>query len=647
MRYSWLLTAVALALVAVSRRTAHAAPELSDEDLRLLSEAEVIEVWDERRDKPFDRDTALRLTGEELAQRGATDLATALALLPDVSVRAVGRGGVNIDIRGARKGSVRVLIDGVSVSDPFYGTFDISTIPITDIVQIRVSTTALSPIDGPGGPGGVIEVHTRDAIGTQLVLARLNVDTLPSATWSGGARAKLAPGWGLRVSATGNAGVREFTLPALPSDSEAARSVAEGRRAATFALRLEHRDNDRSDGTDDVRLHRARRRMVLDLAADDRRYLSPPSETKSGSLLLIDRETTLRGGLAIEQQLGRWQGVARAWTQRLQRRSRNFRDAELTEQAQLEDLQAWRVGGQALVTRALRRRHRIAMAAVLDHERATVLDAQAQATAGTATVLEVAANGQTQTATTKLDAAVGVAVPFGIGVNANTPWLDAKLVGRWQPHRWFELVATIARKGRPPTLRERYDRSIGNPTLGPEIANAGEVRLVVTPPRLRFEAAPYVRQSTGTTRVSMATGKLENVGQLRVIGIDLHATATVRKAWPRLRVGAAYTPVRATTDLTDGDALDRLPRHRGEGWLEIDPSSRWSVRLRLRSYGESLDQGQTVPGATLVDGSVAFRWSHGNQATLRIDDAFDNRPELRTGFRSPGRTIMTGLALQW
>ena len=649
MRFAWLLNALvpALMLVAGQPTFAHAAPELSDEDVRLLSEAEVIEVWDERRDKPFDRDTALRLTGEELAQRGATDLATALALLPEVSVRAVGRGGVNVDIRGARKGSVRVLIDGVSVSDPFYGTFDISTIPITDIIQIRVSTTALSPIDGSGGPGGVIEVHTRDAIGTQLVLVRLAIDTLPGATWSGSARAKLAKGWGLRLSATGSAGAREFSLPALPSNSDAARSIDEGRRAASFAMRLEHRDRDASDGTDDARLHRARRRLVLDIAADDRRYVSPPSETKQGSLLLIDRETTLRGGLTIEQQLGRWQGVVRAWTQRLQRRSRNFRDAELTDQSQLEDLQAWRVGGQALLTRALRRHHRVAVAAVFDHERATVLDAQAQATAGTATVVEVAANGQTQTAKTKLDAAIGVAVPFGIGANASTPWLDAKLVGRWQPHRWFELVATVARKGRTPTLRERYDRGIGNPTLGPEIAHAGELRIVVTPPRLRFEAAPYLRQSTGTTRVSTATGRLENLGELNVIGIDLHASATVRTGWPRVRVGAAYTPVRATTNLIDGDALDRLPRRRGEGWIEMDPAKGWSLRLRLRGYGESLDQGQTVPGAALVDGSLAYRWQQGNQATLRFDDAFDERPELRTGFRAAGRTVMLGLALQW
>src|SRR5688500_8349498 len=47
---------------------------------------EAIVVWGERPDKPFDRDTELRLTGEELARQGVTNLADALELLPDIAV---------------------------------------------------------------------------------------------------------------------------------------------------------------------------------------------------------------------------------------------------------------------------------------------------------------------------------------------------------------------------------------------------------------------------------------------------------------------------------------------------------------------------------------------------------------------------------
>src|SRR5204862_5864915 len=135
--------------------------------------------------------TAVRPTGKQLAERGATALATALALIPEITVRDAGRGGFNIDIRGGRKGAVSILVDGVSVTDPYYGTFDVSTIPITDIVQTRVSTTPQSPIDGPGGPGGVVEVHTRDAVGPQLAIARVTGDSLPSIGVTGTGRVAL------------------------------------------------------------------------------------------------------------------------------------------------------------------------------------------------------------------------------------------------------------------------------------------------------------------------------------------------------------------------------------------------------------------------------------------------------------------------
>src|SRR5678809_1066585 len=81
-------------------RTAHGEEAtLTDQQLVALGEQETIEIYDERPGKPFDRDTEVRLTGEQRAARGAVELGTALALLPDVTVRDAGRGGFNVDIR--------------------------------------------------------------------------------------------------------------------------------------------------------------------------------------------------------------------------------------------------------------------------------------------------------------------------------------------------------------------------------------------------------------------------------------------------------------------------------------------------------------------------------------------------------------------
>jgi outer membrane receptor protein involved in Fe transport len=182
-----------------------AAPETIDL-ATALAQAEVIEIWDERPDKPFDRDTQPRQDARELARRGATDVAAAIAYLPDVVIREAGRGGRQIDMRGARRSAVKILIDGVAIDDPYFGNFDLSSLPTTDLAQVRVSTAPASPIDGPGGPGGVVELHTADAIGPAALLARATATTARAGVAAVTGRHALGAHTALRVSATGELG---------------------------------------------------------------------------------------------------------------------------------------------------------------------------------------------------------------------------------------------------------------------------------------------------------------------------------------------------------------------------------------------------------------------------------------------------------
>ncbi|HET9988734.1 MAG TPA: TonB-dependent receptor plug domain-containing protein, partial [Kofleriaceae bacterium] len=537
------------------------APALTDEELVKQSQAETIEIFDERPDKPFDRDTEVRLTGEQLAARGAVDLGTALALLPDVSVRDAGRGGINIDIRGARKGAVSILIDGVLVTDPYYGTFDVSTIPITDIVQIRVSTAPQSPIDGPGGPGGVVEVLTRDAIGPQLVIARLTADTLPSLGVTATARTPLADHLALRVSASGQASAQDFDTPTTTT-------VASGRRSATGAARLEYRDKVT--------------RVVVDAFVDDRHYLSPPSdEDATMALLLIDRETTERVSAKIDHTEGKWQLQAQGWAHHLYRRSLYYADDGLADETALEDLTALRTGGMALATRALGKELRVAASAGVDFNKISVHDLIGNSVKASLTLAELAADVQYEHETIRVDAAGGVALPFVYGGGAS-PWPEGKLTGKWRPgYSSFELDATVARKGRVPSLRERFDPAIGNPALGPEMVDHFELRgIEQITDQLRVEVAPFYKHSTGTVRASTDPadlGKLINLGILNYYGADVIARAKLER---RVEVGAAYNYIKVTDD-----ALDRLPHDRADGWVQLTPDPHISLLGRVRYFG--------------------------------------------------------------
>ncbi len=600
---------------------------LSDEDLIKLSQQETIEIYDERPDKPFDRDTEVRLTGEQLAARGATDLASALALLPDVTVRDAGRGGFNIDIRGGRKGEVSVLIDGVLVTDPYYGTFDVSSIPITDIVQIRVATSPQSPIDGPGGPGAVIEVHTRDAIGTQLVVARTTADTLPSLGMTATARAALAPHLALRMSASGVGGAHDLPLPA-------GAAINEGRHAATGSARLEYRD--------------ANARLVLDGFLDDRHYIAPPSDTVTTAILLVDRETTERASAKGDLQLdNKLQLQGEAWVHHLYRTSRDFTDATLTTNTSTEQLLAMREGGMVLATQPLDKEWRWAASTTVDHESADVTTTtmtNEYRAVGDDTIVEPAGDVQYEHRTVRVDASAGLAVPIGIGAS---PWPEGKLVGKWRPDFGsLELTGTIARKGRVPSLRERFDpQNGGNPKLAPEQADHFEIRAIEQlGDRLRVEAAPFYRHTSGIIRIDPTTEMNVNLGTVDFVGVDLVARGRVH---PIVEVGGAYDYIDAHSSTTGPDPLDRLPQHRGEGWVQVTPDPKISLLARVRYFGTFKDQGVQLPAYTLVEGTATAPLTKQYLAVLRIDDALDARPLTRNNYHALGRVISLVVQGTW
>ncbi|MCX5746813.1 MAG: TonB-dependent receptor [Proteobacteria bacterium] len=625
-----------VALLASRSAFADDADADADAELRRMAEAQLadtIEIFDERPDKPFDRDTDVRLTGEQLAARGATDLAQALQLLPDVTVRDAGRGGFNIDVRGARKGSVTVLIDGVAVSDPFYGTFDPSSIPITDIVQIRVSTNLQSPIDGIGGPGGVIEIHTRDAIGPQVVVARVTGDSLPSFGMTGTARVALARYLALRVSASGLAGARDLPLPG-------AATLDEARHAATGAMRLEYRAGDR--------------RVALDGFVDSRHYISPPSDTDAGDIVMIDRETSTRASLKIDDTIDRLQVQVQGWAHALARTSRHFGDYTLASLGAVEDLHAYRVGGLALATHPIGKSMRWATSVSVDRDAARVVDEAGAAAAGDVTVVEAAADLQYERRRLRVDVAGGLAVPFGVDA---APWPELKAVAKYQPRAHLELALTAGHKGRVPTLRERFDLGVGNPKLAPEKTWQAELRATEqVDERLRLELAPYARSTTGTIRQIATPDPADdpmrriqaNLDRVTILGVDASARVRPHRL---VELGGSFGYIHARSSSTDPalamTPLDRLPAYRADGWVQVTPTRRLTVLARARYFGTTLESSNALPAYTLLEATVTAPISKAYLAVLRVDDATDVRPETRSGYHAIGRIVSVMVQGTW
>lgn len=641
--------------------------ELSEEDRRLLemAEGEVIEVWAERPDKPFDRDTTVRLTGVELSERGVTNLAEALELVPEINVRFSGRGGRILDIRGARKGSIKILVDGIPVADPFYGTFDVSSIPVTDIVQVRVSTSPSSPIDGLGGPGGVVEVHTRDAIGKRRIDTRVLGSSSPEAQFSATARSQLGEHWAVRPSVSAALGTYDFAFSEGPID--------ENRHDITGATRIEYR--------------RGTRRLVTDLSIQTRRYAVSPKELENADIRIVDGETGGRVGVVADDQFGVWRVQGNAFAQVLDRESHDFtpelcprvpadppipgcpteevdsnedrvrlasayENYQMDRVGRIEDLSATRIGAGFLTNRSLRERFQLIGSAVLVTESATATNTNFMSnnprpidTGGRSTITELAAGLQWEDGPLRIDSAAGVAVPIDVGA---APWPEVKIAAWYRVMPGLQLRVTGARKGRLPTLRERYTNNVGNEDLDPEQAWFGEVATTIDPRDwLRLEASAWVRDTVGLIKVGTLDGGgvgNTNLGDLTFRGADVQLILAPRAP---INLGGSWNHVKPTLNSDGSEPLDFLPRNRASVWLRGTRGQRFGSTIRMTFTDEQVDQNEVLPTRTLFDlTAYATLWG-GLSANLRVDNLLDERYLIRAGVESVGRVFMLSLYGGW
>lgn len=573
-----------------------------------LAAAEAIEIWDERPDKPFDRDTSPRLDRAELERRGVADVAAALAVVPEVTVREAGRGGRQLDVRGARRSAVKILIDGVTIDDPFYGNFDLASLPTTDLAQVRLSTTPASPIDGPGGPGGVLELHTTDAIGAAELVARAHAATSPGGGFAVTGRHGLAEGWAVRASAAGELGATAFAVPG-------GATVDEDRQAVTAALRLEHRRGDR--------------RIVVDGFGLVRGYVVPPAEEGSLDLTRIDREVSGRASAQLDLTRGRWQLLASAYAHGTTRETSFFRDVDLAMPTAHEDLRANRAGAGAIITRPLGPRTRVVGALHLDSEAARVEDLQG-VTRGRSTVAEVAAGGQLETRRLRVDGALGVAVPIAVD---GAPRPEGKLTARLTPDPHATFTLTVARKGRLPTLRERY-RADPSAALTDEQNDVVEAKVELAAAGVELSSAAWARWSDGLIKNQPATQTFVNSGALRLSGFDLAATVGRGR---RVEAGAAYSFTEAQDDSYQ-EPLDFLARHRGQVHVAGRPRRGVWTEVRLRVMGQRLDRGQVLPAYASLDLAASVEW-RAWMVAAQLTDVLDERYQVRFRVPSEGRTV--------
>lgn len=137
--------------------TALSQPALADDDIFDLGVIEVNAKMEQ--EQPSDKET---LTYEDIARNNRNDVASALDLLPGVSVQNLGaRNERLIYLRGFNSRQVPLFMDGIPVYVPYDGNVDLNRFTTFDISQIDVSKGNASVLYGPNTLGGSVNLVSR------------------------------------------------------------------------------------------------------------------------------------------------------------------------------------------------------------------------------------------------------------------------------------------------------------------------------------------------------------------------------------------------------------------------------------------------------------------------------------------------------
>jgi vitamin B12 transporter len=132
------------------------------------------------RDGSLERDSftgsALVITAEQLENRQTRDIADILRDVPGVAVAGVA-GQTQIRLRGSEANHVLVLVDGIEVSDPFAGEFDIGTLQADIGARLEVLRGPQSALYGPDAIGGVVAYDSASGRARPGFAARLEGGT--------------------------------------------------------------------------------------------------------------------------------------------------------------------------------------------------------------------------------------------------------------------------------------------------------------------------------------------------------------------------------------------------------------------------------------------------------------------------------------
>ena len=572
------------------------------------------------------------ITSKEIAARQQRTLPDVLKSVPGLNVvQSNGPGGLtSVFMRGTNSNHVKVLIDGIDVSDPSNSnrSFDYGQLLTADIERVEVLRGPQSGLYGADALGGVIVIYTKKGEGPPKARATVEGGSFGTFNQAAGVSGSSGP-----VNYAFN--VQHFKADDTPITP--LEILPPGRQR--FNNAYENWSYSTKFGVD------VTRDFSLNFVA---RYTDAELDFTGGSI-----PNPFQSRSEFQQFYSRGEGVWRAF------------DGMVTSYFGINysDLQSENIANlSAPTTPSFNDGDRI------KYDWRSVLEVASGTTVIVGAEHQIESIKTADLSADEYNSAGFAEFQSEIFKNAflvaNVRYDDNENFGghetwRIAPAYLIEatdtkLKASIGTAFKAPTLSQRFQDFpafffFGNPDLDPEESigwDAGFEQALLGG-RAQFGATYFHNDITNLIDTNATFSSVENVGQAKTEGVEVFASADVTDD---IRLRADYTYTEATNELT-GEELLRRPRDKASisaGWT---PTDKLLLSGSVLYIGEALDVDRVtfativLPSYTLVNVAADYKLNDNMSLFGRIDNLFDREYQNPDGFLGTGLGAFVGLRL--
>lgn len=584
--------------------------------------------------------SALVITADQLEDRQTREIADILRDVPGVAVAGV-PGQTQIRLRGSEANHVLVLVDGIEVSDPFAGEFDIGTLQAEPGARLEVLRGPQSALYGPDAIGGVVAYHSASGRDLPDLAARLESGT--QGTINGA----------LRYGAYGDSW--DAALSAVLVSTDGQPNARGGRRDIG-------RDSYTLAGRGSVNLGetftlRAAARFIRTEGQFNDQDFNPASPSFG---LVIDSPGTRYTNEAIYALVGaRLDTLGGRWTHDLSAQIADVSRDTFTRFGRASGSEGDRFKASYVSALALADAHNLTIAADYEVEGFRNTTPGGFAFTGRREIEQVGLVGEYRHAGETIDFSAAIRHDF------NDLFQDATTFRVGAGYRLTDTTRLRAAAGsgvKNPGFFELYGfvdgRFIGNPALRPEKSTGWEVgidqqlgdgaRLALT----WFDSTLEGEIFTTFPPPDFTATPANRTTESRQRGIELALAARLGAGWS---LDGAYTYLDAEES---GLEEVRRPEHIASAALTWQaPGDAASVSLVVRHNGATPDVAFTDPSFvpvrvrlddyTLVNLNARARLAQNLNVFARIENLLGEDYEQVFSFVSPGRSAVVGIAARF